>query len=352
MLESKTLEQAQALLKEVEMINIELRKRDRSPFYQARFYIEGRRYEKSTGEKDKVKAKKKAKAIVYSLLAKTKYPKTIGSHNFSEAYERREIEGISKNDRIYLEWFNKELRGFLLSEIDKDTIWKLKQKYIKQNPNIKPQSVNRAFNVLHGTLSKCVTWDWLEFAPKNQKLKTEPAKKRRVLAKEEMDRLKTACLEIGKPYIYDILCFYVLTGLRKSELFRIEKEHIDLDEGTLLIPTQKNGEENQTVYLNSEALKIAKKQMRSKGDMLFNKTNFRKIWEKVRAVAGIENFDIHSFRHTATTNVGNLCGDFVKLKAFTRHKSDAGLKPYLHLIEKEDKKRIAELSTTWSKANS
>ena len=95
MVKSKTLEQAQALLKEVEMINITLRKTDKSPFYQARFSLEGKKYEKSTGEKDKVKARAKAKDIVYSLLAKTKYPKNIGSHNFSEAYERREIEGIS-----------------------------------------------------------------------------------------------------------------------------------------------------------------------------------------------------------------------------------------------------------------
>ena len=115
---------------------------------------------------------------------------------------------------------------------------------------------------------------------------------------------------------------------------------------------KKNHDKNQTIYLNSEALKIAKKQMNSQGEMLFNGTNFRKIWERVRDVAGIKNFDIHSFKHTATTNVARNCGNREELKAFTRHKTDAGLKPYLHLIEEEDKKRIAELSTSWSKANS
>jgi len=354
MLRYKLLDEAQALLREVEMINIQLRKKDRSPFYQARFYIQGRQYEKSTGERNKTKAKKKAKDIVYSLLAKTKYPKTTGSHNFTEAVERRYAEGISKNDRLYLEWFKRELQGVLLSEIDKDLIWKLKQKYKKQKKNILNQSVNRAFNVLYGTLSMCEEeWDWLELSPKNKKLKTPiPPKKRRVLAKNEMKKLQRACLEIGKPYIYDILHFYVLTGFRREELFRIKKEHIDLDEGTLLIPTQKNDDKNQTVYLNSKAQEIAKKQMNSKGEMLFNRTNFRKIWEEVRTVAEIKNFDIHSLKHTATTNVARNCGNREELKAFTRHKTDTGLRPYLHLIEDGDRKRIAELSTSWSKVNS
>lgn len=359
MVKSQTLKQAQALLQEVEMTKIELRQTDKSPFYQARFYINGRRYERSTKETNKRLASQVAKDVAYEILARTKYPQTLGAHTFEEAVERRIEEGISINDRGYLKWFKKELRGVLVSEIDKDTIWKLKQKYRKQadakqkakgKPPIKNQSVNRVFNVLHGTLSMCdKEWDWLEHSPKNLKLTEAPPKQKRILAKNEMKKIKRACLEIGKPYIYDILYFYVLTGFRKEELFQIKKGHIDLDFGTLLIPDQKNDDKNQTIYLNSEALKIAKKQMSSKGEMLFNGTNFRKIWNKVRDVAEIKNFVIHSFKHTATTNVAKHCKNREELKAFTRHKSDAGLKPYLHLIEEEDNKRIAELSTSWSK---
>ena len=165
-----------------------------------------------------------------------------------------------------------------------------------------------------------------------------------------MQKLKIACLKIGKPYFFDILRFYVLTGFRKTELFRIEKDHVDLNQGTLLMPDQKNATHNQIIYLNSEALKIAENQIsKNPGSMLFNTTNFRKIWEKVRKVAEIDNFDIHSFKHTATTNVAKHVRNREELKAFTRHKSDLALKHYVHLIEEEDKKRIAELSTNWSK---
>jgi len=87
--------------------------------------------------------------------------------------------------------------------------------------------------------------------------------------------------------------------------------------------------------------------MRTKGELLFDSTNFRKRWERIRAEAGIEDIVIHCLRHTATTNVARHCKNREELKAFTRHKSDAGLKPYLHLIEEEDRKRIQELSTKW-----
>ena len=341
------LNKAQLLLKEVEMINITLRKKGNSPFYQARFTIQGKPYEKSTRETEKAKARSIAKDIVYEILAREKYPTTLGSHSFDEAVERRLMEDISTNDRLYLKWFQKNLKGYLLSEIDKDTIWNLKQKYKKKRPNIKNQSINRRFNTFHGLLSRCVDWDWLEHAPKNQKLKPQPPKMRRTLAKKEYESLREASFKSGHPEIWDLIDWYCHSGMRRTEALEIKKEHINLEEGTYYIPKQKNQEKNQIIYLNSVQLKIAAKRMRTKGDMLFDSTNFRRRWEKVRALAEIENIDIHCLRHTAITNVARHCKQREELKAFSRHKSDAGLKPYLHLIEEEDRKRIQELSTKW-----
>ena len=81
------------------MINIELRKKG-SPFYNARFTIQGKRYEKSTRETDKAKAHTRAKEIIYEILAREKYPTTLGSHSFKEAVERRLMEDIKKKQMI------------------------------------------------------------------------------------------------------------------------------------------------------------------------------------------------------------------------------------------------------------
>ena len=58
MINSKTLNEAQALMKEVEMIKINIRLQGKSPFYFARFTIDGKRHEISTKETDKRQAKK------------------------------------------------------------------------------------------------------------------------------------------------------------------------------------------------------------------------------------------------------------------------------------------------------
>ena len=216
-------EQARSLLGEIEMMNIELRKTDKSPFYQARFYINGKQQERSTKETNKRLARKVAENIVYDLLARSKYPQTIGAHTFEEAVQRRLDEGISKNDERYLNWFREEIGDLLLSEIDKDLIWKLKQKYKKQR-KAKNQSINRAFTILNGTLSKCVLWDWLEQAPKDLKLKASTPKKRRCLKKNEITDIKKVSMEIGKPYLFDIIHFYLLTGFRKEELIWCENK--------------------------------------------------------------------------------------------------------------------------------
>lgn len=355
MVQSKTLNQAQALFKEAEMIKITLRKKGNSPFYQARFTIQGKPYEKSTKEKDKTKALKIAKQIVINELAREKYPTTLGSHSFDEAVERRLMEDISYNDKRYLEWFQKNLKGYLLSEIDKDTIWKLKQKYKKEadkkqkqkgKPPIKNQSLNRPFNTLHGLLSDCVEWDWLDHAPKNQKLKEDPPKVRRPISKEEYYSLKEASYKLGHPEIWDLIDWYCHSGNRKTEAHLIKKEHINLEEQTYYIPKQKNQKMNQIIYMNSVMLKIATERMETEGEMLFDTTNFRKRWERVRAEAGIEDIDIHCLRHTASTNVAKQCRGREELKAFTRHKSDISLERYIHLVE-EDRKRIQEHSTKW-----
>ena len=82
-------------------------------------------------------------------------------------------------------------------------------------------------------------------------------------------------------------------------------------------------------------------------DLVFNKRNFRKLWEQIRSMANLSGIDIHSLRHTAITNVAKNCRNREELKSFSRHKSELGLKPYLHLIEEKDKRQIAELSSIW-----
>lgn len=349
MLKSQLLTQASDLIKEANMIKKTYRKLGRSPYYSVIFKLPNQSERKAISTKKKIlkQARLEGSLIVEEALARKKYPQTLGSHSLREAIDRHLQEDVTKNDRLYLQYFRKKIGNYLLIEIDQDLLWELQQKYLREKPGIKNQSVNRAFSILHGTLNRCLKWKWLEHAPKHYKLTEKERSLRRTITKEEFHRLKEACLKIGKPYFADILEFYKLTALRKKELWKIEKSHINFQDATLLLPTQKNGQLNQHYTINSEALRIAHKYIHTPGDYLFNTSNFRKIVERIRVIAGVPDFTIHMLRHTAITIVARGSRKRELLKAFSRHKSDIGLKPYDHLVEDYGYKDTADLSKGW-----
>ncbi|MDG1230087.1 MAG: hypothetical protein P8P51_03155, partial [SAR86 cluster bacterium] len=61
--------------------------------------------------------------------------------------------------------------------------------------------------------------------------------------------------------------------------------------------------------------------------------------------------DIHSLRHTAITNVSRNVDSPYRLKQFSRHKTESGLKPYLHLTDK-GRREVVELSNVGTDQNS
>ena len=347
MVNSKYISEALSLTQEVEMINIAIRKNSKSPYLYARYSFQGKQKEFSTGETDNKRALRKAKEIIANRLAQDKHQTSIGSRPFQDAYERKLINGISKNDKGYLNWFRKHLKTTPIAEIDEDLLWKLKQKYIKEKTPIKNKSVNRAFNTLHGLLTDCYKWKWIKTLPKHDKLKEEPDEPRRAIGKDEANKLREACFQIGKPYAWDIFNFSIQTGFRFCEIENIEIKNICLQTGRYLMPDQKNDEHNEWIYLNDIAKEIIDRNFNSNNKYLFNFTNWRRIQERVRKVADLKDFTPHCLRHTAITNVASRCTDKRSLKRYSRHKTDVSLERYIHLLEEEKMKDTAELASSW-----
>lgn len=350
MINSQYLSNAQSLLIEVEMINISIRAKTNTPYLRARYTLKGKRYEISTKETNRKLALKKAKEHIYRQLAEAEYPDTLGSKLFKEAYERKLLEGTGKNNKGYLEWFNSKLMNTPIGEIDKDMIWELKKKYKKEKPQCKKnQSLNRAFNALHGLLSDCEKWDWLERAPKNYKLKSDQEDTRRNISQEEANRLREASFQIGKPHIWEIIDFALNTGFRLGELKAMLKKNVCFETSRYLMPNQKNKKQNDPIDLNAKAMKIIERSISEEREEVFNFVNFRRYYEKVRDLSGIEGWDFHTTRHTAITNVASNSQNTAEIKTFSRHKSDVSLKRYVHLIDEQKRKEIAERATNWAK---
>ena len=245
-----------------------------------------------------------------------------------------------------------------IEDISKDTLWKLTSHYQKSKSPIKGQSVNRAMKPLYAVLNLCLKWEWTDKSYTQEKLRIDQPKERKALSEEEINRLLSATIKTGYTYLHDPILFYLLTALRKEELNRIKKEDI-LDNGsTLGISVQKNGTYNEKIPLNAKAQEIVARNIaKSKSDYLFSSPNsirgnlgeFKKAWAIVKKEANVET-DIHSLRHTAITNVSRKVDSPYRLKQFSRHKTESGLKPYLHLMDK-DRREIVELSNVGNDQN-
>jgi integrase len=344
------LEQASELLRETEAMKYSLRKGDYdSPFFYVNFRIEGKRHNLSTKETIKSKAKIKALEIIREKLSKRKFPQSFGSHTFQDSVNRfiSERGVITKEDQITLNWFIEQIGDMKIGLISKDIIWKLKRKRMSRinastGMPVKPQTINRVFNIFHSVLNKCEQWDWLDHAPLHQRLKESRPLGRKSLNNDQIKRLIEASLKLGIPHMGDIILFLRNTGLRKSELLSLKKSNLLYDGDAIGLDKQKNGEFNEVYFISSQAKKIAIKHStrKSEDEHLFNITNFRGKWEKIRDVARIET-DIHSLRHTAITEVAKKIDSPYKLKQFSRHKTDAALKRYIHLTEKDLKETSA-----------
>lgn len=88
------------------------------------------------------------------------------------------------------------------------------------------------------------------------------------------------------------------TGTRKGETYSLRWEHIDLERGQARIVGGKTGD--RIVWLSAEARAVLD-QCQRRGPYVFDRTNFRKHFEKALITAQIENFHWHDLRHTHAT---------------------------------------------------
>jgi len=98
----------------------------------------------------------------------------------------------------------------------------------------------------------------------------------RWLTAQEEERLLAVC----PTWLREIIIFALHTGLRQSELLRLEWSHADLTRRTLLIVEQKNGEQD-TLPLNATAIEVLERQARLRSirtsHVFFNQAG--KMWD-------------------------------------------------------------------------
>lgn len=224
---------------------------------------------------------------------------------WDEAADRFLVETTHKRtqawDKSMLRWFHPYLGGKALDEINRALLDEVKAKRAK---GVSPGTVNRYMTLVRAILRKaCYDWEWLDRVPKVGMLRDKGGRIR-ALTKEEFARL----LEQLPEHLRDMAVFSVATGLRQSNVTKLQWRQISLERRHLWVAAEdhKNGKAH-AVPLNEAAMQVLQKRQ---GDHLTHVFTYEgkpivqvntKAWRAALKRAGIEDFRWHDLRHTFAT---------------------------------------------------
>ncbi len=162
------------------------------------------------------------------------------------------------------------------------------------------------------------------------------------LSDEELSRL----LDVLKDWPFDdsaaFVKFALLTGLRRSELFRLKWIHLDFDRGMLTITgdtpmdTPKGGK-STTVPICKEAVAVIEGLNRT-SDYCFpgkngqQRVDFKGPWLRIRKAAGLPaDFRFHGLRHNFASQLISNGVDLAIIQGLLSHKDSRTTARYSHL---------------------
>ncbi len=205
----------------------------------------------------------------------------------------------------------------------------------------KPGTINRELAALSHLFTKAVEWAWLDHRPAVIKRLKENGGRIIYLTVDQIQRLLNAAQEDQNIQIYPFILIALETSMRRSEIFSIRREHIDLHKRTIYIPNAKAGAREQPITLHLvNFLTEHLKSLQPGIPWLFSSpkardghtVNLDKPFRRVVANAGLDSKQIvrHTLRHTAITHLVQAGVDLPTVKRISGHKNLSMVERYSH----------------------
>lgn len=160
------------------------------------------------------------------------------------------------------------------------------------------------------------------------------------LTDEELSRLLAVLDEEQDIQAANLMRLALVTGMRRSELFRLQWYHVDFDNGFIYIKDPKGGAD-QIIPLNDSAKRILSDHPRTNGtDFVFpgrggnQRVEIRKAVNRIKKAARLpDDFrPLHGLRHTFASNLASSGQvDLYTLQRLLTHKSPQMTQRYAHL---------------------
>jgi integrase len=208
-------------------------------------------------------------------------------------------------------------------------------------PTNRPATVNRELATLSHLLHKAVEWGWIQHPPaKIRKLKEDNGRVVYLTATQAESLLEAAKADQNRQ-IYPFILIGLRTGMRKSEILAIRREHIDLDARSIYIPKAKAGARTQPISSDLVSFLASYLETLPKGTpWLFpsvgaqhgHTVDVRKSFVRSVSAAGLDPKQVvrHTLRHTAITHLVQAGVDLPTVKRISGHKTMVMVERYAH----------------------
>jgi integrase len=131
--------------------------------------------------------------------------------------------------------------------------------------------------------------------------------------------------------------FALLTGFRRSDLFRLTWEAVDLAQGRVTLKSK--GGKTFTVPISKEALAVLKSLKQTDcyvfpGKNAQQRTDFKGPWLKIRKAAGLpSDFRFHGLRHNFASHLVSNGEDLYTVGKLLGHRNTSTTQRYAHLAD-------------------
>ena len=216
---------------------------------------------------------------------------------------------------------------------------------LRRDAGLSVATINRELSTLSHFLNRCVEWRWIAAKPKIHKGE-EARKKIVVLDHTAIAALLQAARQDIDPHIWLFTAIAAGTGMRHSEILKMQWKDIDFDRSRIFVPFAKSGPRHQPVpkrlmqTLRTEWAKGDKPSehlfpaLRKDAKFPFRQSMAEPFRRVVRA-AGLDPKKIspHILRHTAITALVQSGIDIPTIQQISGHKTPQMVYRYTHIAD-------------------
>lgn len=200
---------------------------------------------------------------------------------------------------MHLRYLDRFLGNKVLDEINADILSEIC--FARQKEGVANATINRAFEIVRAILRKARDeWEWIDRIPKIRMLKVKQ-NRIRWLTVDEAHKL----IEVSPHHLKGLIKFSLATGLRMSNVTRLEWSQVDLTRKIAWIhPDQAKARKAIAVPLNADAVSVLVEARGKHDKFVFTyqgkpvKVANTKAFKKALERANIQDFRWHDLRHT------------------------------------------------------